>query len=86
MFNQELKANTLPSKKIGVITSPWCCNRYTSQVKRSFPVSCFLWPVAVQGEGSAEKISHAIDKFNQLTGKTNIKKPDLIIIAGVAGV
>jgi exodeoxyribonuclease VII large subunit len=44
-----------------------------------------LWPVAVQGDGSAKQIANAIDKFNQLSDKTNIKKPDLLIVARGGG-
>ena len=44
-----------------------------------------MWPVAVQGDGSAKQIANAIDKFNQLTDKTNIKKPDLLIVARGGG-
>ena len=34
---------------------------------------------------SAEQISNAIDKFNQLTDETSIKKPDLLIVARGGG-
>ena len=44
-----------------------------------------MWPVAVQGEGSAKQISNAIDKFNQFTDETTIKKPDLLIVARGGG-
>ena len=88
LFNQELKKPIpyLP-KKIGVITSPSgaVIKDILHRLNDRFPSHVYLWPVAVQGEGSAEQISHAIDKFNQLTGKTNIKKPDLIIIARGGG-
>ena len=50
-----------------------------------FPSHVYLWPVAVQGDGSAKQIANAIDKFNQLTDKTNIKKPDLLIVARGGG-
>ena len=88
LFDQELKKPIpyLP-KIIGVITSPSgavikdilhrLSDRFTSHV--------YLYPVAVQGKESAQQISNAIDKFNQLTDETNIKKPDLIIVARGGG-
>ena len=88
LFNQELKKPIpyLP-EKIGVITSPSgaVIKDILHRLSDRFPSHVYLWPVAVQGEGSAEQISNAIDKFNQLTDKTNIKKPDLIIIARGGG-
>ena len=52
-----------------------------------FPSHVYIWPVAVQGQGSAKQIADAVDQFNLLTDKTDIKRPDLLIVArGVFGI
>ncbi len=72
---------------IGVITSPTgaVIKDILHRLSDRFPSHVYLWPVAVQGEGSAKQIANAIDKFNQLTDKTSIKKPDLLIVARGGG-
>ena len=88
LFNQEFKKPIpyLP-KIIGVITSPSgaVIRDILHRLSDRFPSHVYLWPVAVQGEGSANQISNAIDKFNQLTDETSIKKPDLLIVARGGG-
>ena len=88
LFNQEHK-KPLPylPEKIGVITSPSgaVIKDILHRLSDRFPSHVYLWPVAVQGEGSAQQISNAINKFNQLTDETKIKKPDLLIIARGGG-
>ena len=88
LFNQEFKKPIpyLP-KIIGVITSPSgaVIKDILHRLSDRFPSHVYLWPVAVQGEGSAKQISNAIDKFNQLTDETTIKKPDLLIVARGGG-
>ena len=88
LFNQENKKPIpyLP-KTIGVITSPSgaVIKDILHRLSDRFPSHVYLWPVAVQGEGSAQQVSNAIDKFNQLTNGTTIKKPDLLIVARGGG-
>ncbi len=88
LFKQEHKQSIpyLPSI-IGVITSPSgaVIKDILHRLSDRFPSHVYLWPVAVQGDGSAKQIANAIDKFNQLTDKTNIKKPDLLIVARGGG-
>ena len=88
LFNQEFKKPIpyLP-KMIGVITSPSgaVIRDILHRLSDRFPSHVYLWPVAVQGEGSAKQISNAIDKFNQFTDETTIKKPDLLIVARGGG-
>ena len=50
-----------------------------------FPSHVYIWPVAVQGEESAKQVSNAIDQLNQLSKETNVKRPDLIIVARGGG-
>ena len=88
LFDQELKKPIpyLP-KIIGVITSPSgaVIKDILHRLSDRFPSHVYLWPVAVQGEDSAYQISNAIDKFNQFTDETTIKKPDLLIVARGGG-
>ena len=88
LFNQENKKPIpyLP-ERIGVVTSPSgaVIKDILHRLSDRFPSHVYLWPVAVQGEGSAQQISNAINKFNQLTDETKIKKPDLLIIARGGG-
>ena len=88
LFNQEFKKSIpyLP-KIIGVITSPSgaVIRDILHRLSDRFPSHVYLWPVAVQGEDSANQISNAIDKFNRLTDDTSIKKPDLLIVARGGG-
>jgi exodeoxyribonuclease VII large subunit len=44
-----------------------------------------VWPVRVQGEGSAEQIAAAIHGFNALPDRGKIPKPDLLIVARGGG-
>ena len=88
LFEHEFKKPIpyLP-EKIGVITSPSgaVIKDILHRLSDRFPSHVYLWPVAVQGEKSAEQISNALEKFNELTDETNIKKPDLIIVARGGG-
>ena len=88
LFNIE-KKKPIPylPEKIGVITSPSgaVIKDILHRLSDRFPSHVYLWPVAVQGEGAAQQISNAINKFNQLTDETKIKKPDLLIIARGGG-
>ena len=88
LFDQELKKPIpyLP-KIIGVITSRSgaVIKDILHRLSDRFPSHVYLWPVAVQGEDSARQISNAIDRFNQLTDNTSIKKPDLLIVARGGG-
>ena len=88
LFDQENKKPIpyLP-QRIGVVTSPSgaVIKDILHRLSDRFPSHVYLWPVAVQGEGAAQQISNAINKFNQLTDETKIKKPDLLIIARGGG-
>lgn len=67
---------------IGVITSPTgaAIRDILNITRRRAPwVKIILWPVAVQGEGAAEQIAHAIDGFNKL------KITDVLIVGRGGG-
>ena len=74
-------------ERIGVITSPSgaVIKDILHRLSDRFPSHVYVWPVAVQGEGSALQIANAIDKFNELTDETIVKKPDLLIVARGGG-
>ena len=88
LFKQEHKKPIpyLP-ERIGVITSPSgaVIRDILHRLCDRFPCHVYVWPVAVQGEGSATQIANAIDKFNELSGQTIVKKPDLLIVARGGG-
>ncbi len=88
LFKQEHK-KLIPylPKRIGVITSPSgaVIKDILHRISDRFPSHVYLWPVAVQGEGSAQQIANAIEKFNLFTDQTNFKKPDLLIVARGGG-
>ena len=50
-----------------------------------FPRRVLVWPVRVQGEGSAEQIASAIRGFNALPEGGRIPRPDVLIVARGGG-
>ena len=72
---------------IGVITSPTgaVIRDILHRLEDRFPRRVLVWPVRVQGEGSAEQIAAAIDGFNALEEGGKIPKPDLLIVARGGG-
>ena len=49
-----------------------------------FPRRVLVWPVRVQGDGSAEEVAEAIRGFNALR-KGRVARPDLLIVARGGG-
>ncbi|MCO5130719.1 MAG: exodeoxyribonuclease VII large subunit [Xanthobacteraceae bacterium] len=72
---------------IGVVTSPTgaVIRDILHRLEDRFPRHVVVWPVRVQGEGSAEQIAAAIDGFNALDEGGAIPKPDLLIVARGGG-
>ena len=78
---------------IGVITSPTgaVIRDIMHRLNDRFPRQVYLWPVAVQGDGSAEQITTAINGFNQIpseglqTPNGVIPRPDVLIVARGGG-
>ena len=75
---------------IGVVTSPSgaVIRDILHRLADRFPRRVVLWPVRVQGEGSAVEIAAAIEGFNALSvGDTAMlpPRPDLIIVARGGG-
>src|SRR5580692_11408433 len=72
---------------IGVITSPTgaVIRDILHRLEDRFPRRVLVWPVRVQGEGSAEQIAAAIRGFNALPKDGRIPRPDLLIVARGGG-
>ncbi len=72
---------------IGVITSPTgaVIRDILHRLADRFPRHVLVWPVKVQGEGSAEQVAAAIRGFNELPAHGPIPRPDLIIVARGGG-
>src|ERR1700759_3622315 len=72
---------------IGVVTSPTgaVIRDILHRLQDRFPRRVLVWPVKVQGEGSAEQIAAAIRGFNALPERGKIPRPDLLIVARGGG-
>src|SRR5882757_3502410 len=72
---------------IGVVTSPTgaVIRDILHRLADRFPRHVIVWPVKVQGEGSAEQIAAAIRGFNALPETGRIRRPQLIIVARGGG-
>ncbi len=76
----------LPSV-IGVITSPSgaVIRDILHRLADRFPRHVLVWPVKVQGDGSAAEVAAAITGFNALPEGSAMPRPDLIIVARGGG-
>jgi exodeoxyribonuclease VII large subunit len=72
---------------IGVVTSPTgaVIRDILHRLADRFPRRVLVWPVKVQGEGSAEQVAAAIRGFNALPEGGKIPRPDLLIVARGGG-
>src|SRR3982074_1038501 len=72
---------------IGVVTSPTgaVIRDILHRLQDRFPRRVLVWPVKVQGDGSAEQVAAAIRGFNALPERGRIPKPDLLIVARGGG-
>jgi exodeoxyribonuclease VII large subunit len=72
---------------IGVVTSPTgaVIRDILHRLEDRFPRRVLVWPVKVQGEGSAEQVAAAIRGFNALPEQGKIPRPDVLIVARGGG-
>lgn len=72
---------------IGVVTSAEgaVIQDIRTTLARRFPRPVLLWPVPVQGEGSARRIAAAIRGFDALAQQGEIPRPDVLIVARGGG-
>jgi exodeoxyribonuclease VII large subunit len=88
LFDEDRKkARPYLPKVVGIVTSP------TGAVIRDmlhgfnerYPTRVLLWPVRVQGDGSAAEVAAAIRGFNALEVGGRIPRPDVLIVARGGG-
>ena len=84
--SRKKKLPYLPSI-IGVVTSPTgaVIRDILPRLADRFPRRVLVWPVRVQGEGSAEEVAAAIRGFNALEADGAIPRPDILIVARGGG-
>ncbi len=72
---------------VGVVTSPTgaVIRDILHRLADRFPRRVLVWPVKVQGEGSAEQVAAAIRGFNALPEDGPIPRPDVLIVARGGG-
>src|SRR6201987_318859 len=72
---------------IGVVKSPTgaVSRDILDRLEDRFPRRVLVWPVKVQGEGSAEQGGAAIRGFNALPERGRIPRPDVLIVARGGG-
>lgn len=74
-------------KVIGIVTSPTgaVIRDMLHGFEERFPAHVVVWPVRVQGEGSANEVANAIRGFNALDSGGPIPRPDVLIVARGGG-
>lgn len=72
---------------IGVVTSPTgaVIRDILHRLADRFPSHVLVWPVLVQGQGSADQVAAAVRGFGELPEKGAVPRPDLIIVARGGG-
>src|SRR5437762_2024403 len=72
---------------VGVITSPTAAviRDILHRLADRFPRRVLVWPVRVQGDGSAAEVTAAINGFNALASGGRIPRPDILIVARGGG-
>jgi exodeoxyribonuclease VII large subunit len=72
---------------IGVVTSPTgaVIRDILHRLADRFPRHVLVWPVKVQGDGSAAEVTAAITGFNALADGGPMPRPDLLIVARGGG-
>lgn len=72
---------------IGVVTSPTgaVIRDILHRLADRFPSHVLVWPVLVQGQGSAEQVAAAVRGFSTLAPGGPVPRPDLVIVARGGG-
>jgi exodeoxyribonuclease VII large subunit len=72
---------------VGVVTSVSgaVIQDIRTTILRRFPRHILIWPVAVQGAGSAEQIARAIAGFSAISAGGPVPRPDVVIVARGGG-
>jgi exodeoxyribonuclease VII large subunit len=86
---EEARKKKLPylPKVVGIVTSPTgaVIRDMLAGFTERFPTCVLLWPVRVQGEGSAAEMAAAIRGFNALEANGKIPRPDVLIVGRGGG-
>ncbi|WP_260926260.1 exodeoxyribonuclease VII large subunit [Novosphingobium sp. 9] len=74
-------------RTIGVVTSPTgaVIRDILHRLADRFPSHVLVWPVLVQGEGSAEQVARAVRGFSEMPEHGPVPRPDLVIVARGGG-
>ena len=74
-------------RTIGIVTSPTgaVIQDILHRLGDRFGVHVMVWPVLVQGQGSAQQVANAIAGFNAIEQDSALPRPDLLIIARGGG-
>lgn len=74
-------------RAIGVVTSPTgsVIRDILHRLADRFPTDVLVWPVLVQGQGSAEQVAAAVRGFGALAKGGPVPRPDLLIVARGGG-
>jgi len=74
-------------RTIGIVTSPTgaVIQDILHRLGDRFGVHVMVWPVLVQGQGSAQQVANAIAGFNAMEQGGALPRPDLLIIARGGG-
>jgi exodeoxyribonuclease VII large subunit len=72
---------------VGIVTSPTgaVIRDMLHGFKERFPTRVLVWPVRVQGEGSAAEVAAAVRGFNAIQPGGKIPRPDVLIVARGGG-
>ena len=72
---------------IGVVTSPTgaVIRDIIHRLADRFPTHVLVWPVLVQGEGSAQQVADAVRGFSAMDGGGPVPRPELVIVARGGG-
>jgi len=74
-------------RTIGVVTSPTgaVIRDILHRLADRFPSHVLVWPVLVQGQGSAEQVAAAIRGFSAMEAGGPLPRPDVVIVARGGG-
>ncbi|MCC7251729.1 exodeoxyribonuclease VII large subunit [Hyphomicrobium sp.] len=88
LFAEERK-QPLPflPRVVGIVTSPTgaVIRDMLHGFRERFPTRVVVWPVRVQGDGSAAEVAQAIRGFNAIAPGGAIPRPDVLIVARGGG-
>lgn len=88
LFAEERK-RPLPylPRVVGIVTSPTgaVIRDMLHGFRERFPTRVVVWPVRVQGDGSAAEVAQAIRGFNAIAPGGAIPRPDVLIVARGGG-